>query len=160
MEQHPSFRRRFAPAQTAPRGESTVHPPTRAYMSTRYVDDFKKVVADIDAAIRASRPDKVNQYEKVSVLAIYWENDNIGVEPMTMRLLEILQRKFGFKTEAYRIPAWHTNGTWLSPDEVGRDFNRTLFKWVDANDDAQNLLIVYYSGHSKWSESPSGFWWR
>ena len=84
--------------------------PTRAYVNANCERDLKDVVLKLQRAVNASRSDMVNEYDKVSVLAVQWENDNIGVAALTTRLMKAFRTKYKFRTRIYTIPVYAQQG--------------------------------------------------
>ena len=56
----------------------------------------------INDAILAARPEDL-QYDKVAVLSVHWENDDLGVAPLSRELMDLFSKSYGFNTESCEI---------------------------------------------------------
>ncbi|CAG8226392.1 unnamed protein product [Penicillium salamii] len=77
-------------------------------------------------------------YDHVAVLALHWENDDMGVERMEGELLRLFERTYRFTTQSYVIPLVTTQLT----------VTNFLDGWLRANQGERVLRIVIYSGHA------------
>ena len=129
-------------------------------MKTKHEESFRDAVNRIQQAINQARPDMANEYSHVSVLALQWSNDNLGISGLTANLMKVFSQKYRFKTRIYTIPAHDSNGQIRTSFEAGRLLAQELRSWVDKEEDEHSLLILYYSGHA---ESPPPYiesFWR
>ena len=124
---------------------------TRAYLKSTSERTFEDAVSKIQTAIDNARPDLVNEYHHVSVLGIHWRNDNLGVAPLTSRLMEVLRKKYKYRTDIYSIPVKTNQQQALTTTQVKQHFKSRLDSWAAKKGHDQALLILYYSGHA---ESP------
>jgi len=74
----------------------------------------------------------------VNVCLIRWEADELGVLEELARLNNVFQA-YGFQTNVFLIPS--TNSHW--------DLMRKMLDSIQAYDNDQNLLVLYYAGHGR-----------
>lgn len=102
----------------------------------------------------------MESFDHVAVLAISFDNDDIGVTPLTLQLLEVFRQTYGFHTDNYIIKTRDSNGALLSSKAVERAVFRMLNDWSAMHDGPRNLLIVYYSGHGHTDANLKTLQWR
>ena len=120
-------------------------------MKTAFEASFQDAVDKLQQAINEARPDMTNDYSKVSVLAVQWSNDNMGISGLAANLMEVFSQKYRFKTQTYTIPAHDSNQQVRTSSQVTRLLDTELQTWIRKEESEQSLLILYYSGHA---ESP------
>ena len=88
---------------------------------------MRDVLQCIQDTVGHARPNETNQYQKVSVLGLHWDNDKLGIHHLTDRLMRIFQDKF--TTTTCIIPSENANAT-LTDIEASRWFGQQLRSWV------------------------------
>ncbi|KAJ5405200.1 hypothetical protein N7465_006484 [Penicillium sp. CMV-2018d] len=83
----------------------------------------------------------IRHYDKVSVLAFHWENDNLQVVPLENELLHVFRDDYRFETSSFTIPA--RQGV-ISHSALLRH----LMGHADGAAGPHTLRIYVYSGHS------------
>lgn len=107
--------------------------------------NFFKFAEDLQKSDRRSLIYKSRRYQKVSVLAFDWSNDEMGVQHFRDDLLRLFREDYGFETETYVLNARDPSST------IAEEFESKLRSFRmnrPANIEAKHLLIYYYSGHS------------
>ncbi|KAL5337639.1 hypothetical protein BJX70DRAFT_368807 [Aspergillus crustosus] len=115
---------------------------TKPQDSFRVVKTGKKLLAfgaDLQKALKASLPSRNQVYDRVSVLAFHWENDDMGVAALEEELLHVFDEVYGYETESWTIPVAGDPDTELA---------KKLIDWTGAHEGARNLRIYVYSGHA------------
>ena len=123
--------------------------PIRAYLKPTAEHTFRDACEKIETAIKNSRPNLIDAYRSVSVLALQWTNDNLGISQLTAKLMDVFEHKYRFKTRIFNIPHRNQQGRLLTNIEACRSLLNELQDWVQKNEDDQSLLILYYSGHAE-----------
>ncbi|KAL2842479.1 hypothetical protein BJX68DRAFT_257766 [Aspergillus pseudodeflectus] len=95
-----------------------------------------------NALIRCIPTENEQPYDKVSVLALHWFNDDLNVVPLEQELLDVFKNIYGFNVESYTIPK-------AKPMIY---LNSKLANWTVEYNDKRTLRICVYSGHA----SPAG----
>ena len=120
--------------------------PLRSRLAQDNVERFGEFASDMRTALAKSVPANLARYKHAAVLAITWNNDDIGVMPQTDQLLWILRSSYNFVTEKYVLDANR------SPNQLRRDLSDHILsfyrKHESKTEDNDHLLIYYYSGHS------------
>lgn len=90
-----------------------------------------------------------NQYDEVHALLIYWEEDDIGLEPQVRLLSRVFREVYHFTTiRILGLPSQHCR---LALQIQIRDF-------LKARSGPKNVLVVYYSGHGELDEDGRLIW--
>lgn len=84
------------------------------------------------------------RYTNVHALLISWEDDDLQVVTEIKDLQHVLQDKYYFDVELYKIPS----------TKPGIEVSRRLLQFLDLDGD-DTLLILYYGGHAKRGQLPS-----
>ncbi|KAM7214728.1 hypothetical protein V8F06_009893, partial [Rhypophila decipiens] len=101
-------------------------------------------------AIKASNADQnPSRYDRVHVLMMKWEHDDLGVGPEVDALATVFDRDFAFDVSQLSIPV----------DNSLCQLNRAILDWTEAYDDEGVLLILYYAGHGQISDSGRTLVW-
>jgi hypothetical protein len=89
-------------------------------------------------------------YDAVTALLLYWEEDDLNVEPEVIRLERLLNDDFGFSTSTILIPSTNPKAE-LQYQLAAFVKEHSLIK--------KSLSIVYYAGHADNSneEAPAGY---
>lgn len=104
-----------------------------------HIPNIEKFAEDLQTAINAAWPvRKQSYYEKVSVLLLSWEDDNMGVYREVRRLQYVFSSLYRFDVQEYRIPS----------KTPGKATTTRLISFLE-NDGSNTLLIVYYAGHAR-----------
>jgi hypothetical protein len=74
---------------------SNVHPP-RSRLAKESIQDFRVFAQELNAALANSLPTNLARYKHAAILAITWNNDDIGVMPQTDELLHFFQKIIQF----------------------------------------------------------------
>lgn len=123
--------------------------PLRAWVKNEFPLKFEEAVGLISEAVRKGLPTSRNQYQKVAVLMLHWEHDDIGVVPLEDEMANLFEQLFNYAVERYVI----------EPYPLMRNSERNLSDRLTAfrnkYEGPRNLLIYVYSGHA-WS-GPSSF---
>ncbi len=120
-----------------PEGPSTK--PRNVYGRQKRAKELKDFADELNATIDQYFPTYDKPYGQVAVLALHWEHDDIGVQPLEAELLDVLRHRYNFWVESYEIPNTANAGVQL----VQKLANFTA-KW-----DAEDALLIYiYSGHA------------
>lgn len=102
-----------------------------------------KLVSQFQSDLRSAYVDSstIRLYDKVSVVAFHWENDNLNVVPLETELLEVFRDQYRFDTSSYTIP--------IGPNvNSNTQLIRHLLDHADQSSGENTLRIYVYSGHS------------
>ncbi|RMJ23739.1 hypothetical protein PHISP_05391 [Aspergillus sp. HF37] len=77
----------------------------------------------------------------MGVISLRWENDDLGLASIERELLDVLEDKFLFETDALVIPAATARAALLAVRDK-------LQAFVCKYDSPTSLLIVIYQGHA------------
>jgi len=116
--------------------------PLRSWQRNSHPLEFSDAISQINAAVRKGLPTSRVAYEKVSVLMMHWDSDDIGVIPLERELGNVFRVIFRFVIEYYEIEA-----SPLSHNPTQNLQNR-LIKFRTDHQGDRNLLIYVYSGHA------------
>jgi hypothetical protein len=112
----------------------------RIHKPTKRLQEF---AGNLQNALTRCLPTENKQpYDKVSVLALHWFNDDLNVVPLEQELLDVFKNIYGFDVESYTIPK-------AKPMIY---LNSKLANWIVEYNDKRTLRICVYSGHA----SPAG----
>lgn len=92
-------------------------------------------------------PDRV--YDRVSVLAFRWENDDMRVENLETELLACFKDDYNYEVESYVIPI-------VYPVQA---LGNKLGNWSISHGGEHNLRIYIYSGHAS-NAGTTAFYWN
>lgn len=109
-------------------------------------ESFEDAVNTINTAVKTSMT--AEKYTKVAVLAMRWENDDLGLDAITMELLATFQDLYRFQIESLIIPAGSTR-------EAVKAVQNRLRAFLTLYDSPTSLLIIVYEGHSGYYRTPS-----
>ncbi|KAL3483793.1 hypothetical protein BJX62DRAFT_230743 [Aspergillus germanicus] len=112
----------------------------RVQKATKRLEEF---AGNLQHALTRCLPTGNQQpYDKVSVLALHWFNDDLSLVPLEQELLDVFKNIYGFDVESYTIPKVKSM-IYL---------NSKLANWTVEYNDERTLRICVYSGHA----SPAG----
>ena len=106
-------------------------------ISDNHLKNFSEFFDHLNRAAKSALPEITRWHTKSSVLLLRWEEDDLGTEVEANDLENVFRDMYRYDTEQYLIPS-HDSVTQL--EYVLNDFRK-------ANDDENNLLILYYGGH-------------
>lgn len=89
-------------------------------------------------------PSPDTSYEKVSVFTFHWDTDQMGVEPLESKLLEVFKDVYNYDTKAYVVPVVNSHFFSLSV---------ALNMWSGRCAGPNTLRIYVYAGHAEPGES-------
>jgi hypothetical protein len=103
-----------------------------------------RLVPQFEFDIRQAHNDSstIRFYDKVSVVAFHWDNDDLNVVPLETELLGVFRDQYGFQTESFTIP------TTLNPSPRLALLNH-LHNHANGFAGDNTLRIYIYSGHSR-----------
>ncbi|KAL3472863.1 hypothetical protein BJX99DRAFT_208383 [Aspergillus californicus] len=104
-----------------------------------------------DSALKTSLPSRSHVYDRVSVLAFHWENDDMGVAELEADLLRVFSQDYGYETESWAIP--------VAAGNPGTELAKKLIVWTGAHEGDQNLRIYVYSGHASAPDPLAKTWY-
>ncbi|PIG80574.1 hypothetical protein AARAC_003263 [Aspergillus arachidicola] len=105
--------------------------------------------SDLKKALEAVTPTTQGYYRDVSVLALNWQNDEMGVSCLESELMNIFARIYNFRTEGYQIPV---NNSYMS-------LSSKLISWSTSRGAEHTLRIVVYSGHAQYAGTTDTQWY-
>ena len=116
---------------------------TRSAHRRTYEANFKDAADRINEALQRSLPTSTaRSYDKVALLSLTWDNDDLGIKDLENDLIKVFRKSFNFTVEQYSIPNKPKSSNLVTEfQDALFDFRR---KW--AGD--KSLLIFYYSGHA------------
>ena len=115
-----------------------------------HVSDCRGFLDTLVDAIQRAYPKVGNsRYNKVQVLLISWEDDDLNVEIEIKELQKVLWDFYQFPAEHWKIPS-HDGPHGQLGDKV-RDFQKL-------HDKEDSLLIVYYGGHGYLDKNRQLIW--
>lgn len=79
-----------------------------------------------------------------------WEHDDIGVASEVEALATVFESDFGFQVNQFTIPA----------ENSLRVLTITVLEWAESYDRDDCLLILYYAGHGRISDSGRTLVWN
>jgi len=107
-----------------------------------HIPTIERFAEDLQAAINAAWPTRnKTRYNKVNVLLLSWEDDNLGVEQEISRLGHVFSNLYRFDVQDFKIPR-------KTPGRATISRLSTFLLEVDGRD---GLLILYYAGHARLS---------
>ncbi len=85
------------------------------------------------------------------MLLVRWEDDDLGVGTEVDCIAAVFKRDYNFQVEQFTIPV--ERSLWF--------LSRTISDWVDLYDHDDALLILYYAGHGRISNSGrTAIWYK
>ncbi|PKY04395.1 hypothetical protein P168DRAFT_327349 [Aspergillus campestris IBT 28561] len=115
-------------------GSSKPHDAFRIAKTPKQLQNFaRNLEVALERAIKNNGP-----YNKVSVLAFHWANDEMQVVTLESQLLEIFTEVYGYETESFTIPV--AQSTQCLGDK--------LLEWSKLRRGQGTLRIYVYSGHA------------
>jgi hypothetical protein len=118
---------------------------SRRVQTQKRLTDFAD---DLKTALDASLPSSGPNYNKVSVLALHWENDTMGVVDLESQLLEVFSNDYGYGTESFTIPTASSANSLIVK----------LANWSNAHGGPRTLRIYVYSGHASGAGTTNDKW--
>ena len=110
-------------------------------VADEHIPGIETFAEDLQVAINAAWPTRhKSRYEKVHVLLLSWDNDNLGVEYEIRRLQYVFTHLYRFDVEEFKIPR----------KTPGKATVARVSNFLES-DAAGSLLIVYYAGHARLS---------
>lgn len=111
--------------------------------ASNHVASIQCVASDINAAIQAVWPKRHEiRYSQAHVLLLSWEHDDLGVDTEIRDLKLVFQTHYRFEVEEHQI----------SNTKPDKDVKRRVMNFLDDNDGADTVLIIYYGGHARRGE--------
>ncbi|OJI99193.1 hypothetical protein ASPVEDRAFT_148326 [Aspergillus versicolor CBS 583.65] len=95
--------------------------------------------SNLEKALKASLPSSGKPYDRVSVLAFHWANDDMGVDKLETELLGVFRDIYGFETESWTIPV---------VGKPEKQLAKKLVNWTEDHGGERTLRIYIYSGHA------------
>ena len=89
-----------------------------------------------------------SRYQRVRVLLLRWEEDEMGVQYELDDLAKTFRELYGFEIETWLIPAAESHLSLMGK----------AFTTVQECGKAGNLLIIYYAGHGFMNGSRQPLW--
>lgn len=83
------------------------------------------------------------------MLQVRWEDDDLGVGTEVDCLADVFEKDYNFQVEQFTIPV----------ERSLRLLSRTVSDWADSYDHDDVLLILYYAGHGRISDSGRTVTW-
>jgi hypothetical protein len=87
-------------------------PLTRASHALHHEKDFEDAIKGIEKAVKNALVSE-KKYNRVGVISLRWENDDLNLGPIEVELLDTFKNVFQYDTESFIIPA-------ISPKKCGR----------------------------------------
>ncbi|RDW74547.1 uncharacterized protein DSM5745_07209 [Aspergillus mulundensis] len=122
--------------------------PKDAFRVAKATKRLRGFASDLEAAIQRCLPSRTGYYDQVSVIAMHWENDDLGVLPLEKALLDIFKNQYGYDVESFEIPE----------DRPQKNLTEKLVSWTSKHEGEQALRIVIYSGHAS-AAGPTDLHW-
>lgn len=113
-------------------------------------DDSSDPLREFSERFKNSFPRNAN-YDLVTALLVYWEDDDLGCEAEVHKLRDLLKETFNYVTKILKLPR-------RFPDMV----LQAEINIVVVNSDKEkkrNLIMVYYGGHGKPDDTRKGSVW-
>lgn len=117
-----------------------------------HVEKLETFTQDLDQALKKSFPPKAQRYPYtgVFVLLLRWEDDDLQVQREITKLNDVFADQFSFEVEQWQIPS--TTPT--------RALQTKLYDFQNSHQSEEELLIVYYGGHSEADRRRGRSLWR
>lgn len=127
------------PRSPSPRHKMPSTKPTDSFRVVKTGKTLQAFASNLEKALKTSLSSSGKPYDRVSVLAFHWANDDMGVDKLESELLDVFRNTYGFETESWTIPV------------VGDPESELAMKLVDWTRDHKGeraLRIYIYSGHA------------
>lgn len=126
---------------------SSLHPGDYDVDHISSLDVFTK---DLNKALDGAfpQPTPVHPYTGVSALLLRWEDDDLDVEREITVLSQTLQDCLGFDVGEWHIPSQNST----------RALQARLYDFQNLHQKEDELLIVYYGGHSDYDHRGRCIW--
>lgn len=98
---------------------------------------FDQFLNDFNQSAKCVLPPQSKRYDRVCVLLIRWQDDDLGTEAEVTELETVFKDLYHYETERYLIPS-------IDSTTHLEDY---LVDWRRTNDTGDSLLILYYGGH-------------
>jgi len=131
-----------------PKMDSAVVDATHNAASASFrLPDFSTFLTHITDATAAAWPSEPRtEYQKVKVLLMSWENDDLEIETEIKPLASVFQGLYQFDTETWKIPLRRS----------GAELSRKIASTIRTEGQQGNLVIFYYGGHARANEHVAG----
>lgn len=113
----------------------------RTEHSLQHEKDFRTAVKTINKAVKRA-VESPKQYNRAAVLALHWENDDLGLTSIKQDLLQCFHDKFNFTVSPFTIPS-------ASAYDAKAQTMAAVNTFVKKNDGNNSLLIFFYGGHGE-----------
>lgn len=113
----------------------------RTEHSLQHEKDFWATMETINKAVKRA-VESPKQYNRAAVLALHWENDDLGLTSIEQDLLQCFHDKFNFTVSSFTIPS-------ASAYDAKAQTMTAVNTFVKKNDGNNSLLIFFYGGHGK-----------
>lgn len=100
---------------------------------------LQSFASNLERALKTSLPSSGKPYDRVSVLAFHWANDDMGVDKLETELLGVFRDIYGFETESWTIPV---------VGKPEKQLAKKLVNWTEDHEGERTLRIYIYSGHA------------
>jgi hypothetical protein len=107
-----------------------------------YLETLQNLEEQLNKAIGGAYAASRTSYQKVSVLMMHWENDDLGVVASQAELATVFRTVYGFEVSRFVIPSQRTT------QYAQRKTVSALESMIEELDMPNSLFIVQYSGHS------------
>lgn len=102
-----------------------------------FKDDPTLVVQNFNKQLDGQFPNLRSYHTKVTVLCLYWEEDDMGVETEVNGIGELFKMSFGYEIERFMIPSKNSQIV----------LTRKVMEIFEEHMERASLLIIYYGGH-------------
>jgi hypothetical protein len=107
-----------------------------------YLETLKNFEEQLNKAIGGAYATGRTSYQKVGVLMMHWENDDICVDASQDQLATVFREIYGFDVCRFVIPSRRTT------KYAQRKTTSALLSMMEKLDEPNSLFIVQYSGRS------------
>lgn len=111
----------------------------RTEHSLKHEKDFRAAVGSINKAIKRA-VESPKEYNRAAVLALHWENDDLGLISIEQDFLQCFHDKFNFTVSSFTIPS-------ASAYDAKSQTMTAVNTFVKKNDGNNSLLILFYGGY-------------
>ena len=117
-----------------------------------HVEKLETFASELDTALKTSFPSKSqpHMYTGVHVLLLRWLEDDLQIHREITMLESVFANQFHFRVEQWQIPS--SNPT--------RALQTKLYSFREAHQNEEELLVVYYGGHSEADSRRGRSIWR
>lgn len=113
--------------------------PTDSFRVVKTGKDLQAFASNLEKALKTSLPTSGKPYDRVSVLAFHWANDDMGVDKLESELLDVFRNIYGFEAESWTIPV---------AGKPEKQLAKKLVSWTEDHEGERALRIYIYSGHA------------